>query len=136
MSKSKGNVYFTDTLLDRGWTAAEARFFLIYGHYRETLDFSWDAMEDAAARLRDFRGRVNAIMKKARKRDHDNGDASHELEKIFRHGMDNDLNVRIAFDKIDNFLSQRRAEELSPFEASAIAACLRRIDSVLNVIYH
>jgi cysteinyl-tRNA synthetase len=139
MSKSKGNICYTDTILDRGWNAAEARFLLIYGYYRETLDFSWDAMESAAAMLRDFKKRVNAITRRARMRKGDRTfeckGASLELEQIFNRGMDNDLNVRAAFDGIVHLLSQKWMANPGPSEAAAIAACLHRIDSVLNVIF-
>ncbi|MDA8432705.1 MAG: class I tRNA ligase family protein, partial [Nitrospiraceae bacterium] len=38
MSKSKGNIYYTDTLTAKGYRAEEIRFFLIYGHYRSDLN--------------------------------------------------------------------------------------------------
>ncbi len=136
MSKSKGNICYTGTLLDRGWSAAEARFLLIYGHYRETLDFSWDVMENAAAVLRDLRKSVTALVKRARIADNDDGKgAPLELEKIFNRNMDNDLNVKAAIDGIVRLLSKEEIKELDPSKAAAVVSCLRRIDSVLNVIF-
>ncbi|MEJ2066789.1 MAG: class I tRNA ligase family protein, partial [Deltaproteobacteria bacterium] len=34
MSKSIGNILYTDNLLEKGYDLSEIRFFLIYGHYR------------------------------------------------------------------------------------------------------
>jgi hypothetical protein len=58
MSKSRGTVLYTDDLLTQGYTAAEIRFFLSYGHYREKLSYTEKAMESAAEKLRRLRGQV------------------------------------------------------------------------------
>ena len=65
MSKSRGTVITTDDLLARGYDAAEIRFFLIHGHYRETLSYTDRAMESAAEELRRLRTRVREIAKRA-----------------------------------------------------------------------
>ena len=67
MSKSRGTVYYTGDLLDQGYTAAEIRFFLIYGHYREKLSFSDKGMKSAAEKLRRLRERVREIAKEGRR---------------------------------------------------------------------
>ncbi len=47
MSKSKGNFLRLQSLLDKGYDALDYRFFLLGGHYRKQIYFSWDAMDGA-----------------------------------------------------------------------------------------
>jgi hypothetical protein len=49
--------------------------------------------------------------------------------------MDNDLNVKEAFDGLYETLSGVRIDELIPAEASGIMKDLREIDQVLQVIF-
>ncbi|MCK6447019.1 MAG: cysteine--tRNA ligase [Planctomycetes bacterium] len=51
MSKSLGNTYTLDDVSARGYTPRQLRFALIRGHYRAPLNFTWDAMKDAASSL-------------------------------------------------------------------------------------
>jgi len=47
MSKSLGNFYTLRDLLDKGYTGREIRYVLINGHYRQPLNFTFDALEAA-----------------------------------------------------------------------------------------
>jgi cysteinyl-tRNA synthetase len=135
MSKSRGNIYYTDTLLAKGYSPAEVRFFLIYGHYRDPLDFSDENMAFTSGKLKEFRKRVNLIAKAATKGRHIDGVEGAKLRKLFSQNLDNDLHVREAFDGLDRLLSKIAARELDPGEAHAIVLALRDIDQVLKVIF-
>jgi cysteinyl-tRNA synthetase len=57
MAKSKGNVYTIRDLLGREADPAAIRFLLLSTHYRKVLNFSFDALDQAASavgRIRDF----------------------------------------------------------------------------------
>ena len=135
MSKSKGNVYYTDTLLNQGYTAGEIRFFLIYGHYRTRLNYSPSAMIKATAKLRGLKNIVSQIMQ------HTGDDVEHEaklaqqIKEIFFKGMDNDLNVKEAFDGLHNILSSLDLSRLKADETSGIRGALQEIDGVLQIIF-
>ena len=60
MSKSKGNFLRLQTLKDKGYDALDYRFFLLGGHYRKQIFFSWDAMEGAK------NGRASLVQKIAK----------------------------------------------------------------------
>ncbi len=47
MSKSEGGFLTLQSLIDKGYDALDYRFFLLGGHYRSQLAFSWDAMDSA-----------------------------------------------------------------------------------------
>ncbi len=58
MSKSLGNILYTNDVLAKGFSARELRFFLIYNHYRGKVNFTWDGMAEAAGLLRQTRSLV------------------------------------------------------------------------------
>ena len=132
MSKSKGNIYYTDTLLEHGYDIGEVRFFLIYGHYREKLNYSEGNMRRAVEKLRAFRKMVNAIEKRAGREAELDGEVTRRIKGIFSERMDDDLDVKGAFDGLYGALAE--LEDLKPVEASAIMRALREIDGVLRVI--
>lgn len=135
MSKSKGNIVYTETLRSEGYSYAEIRFFLIYRHYRETLDFREDDLQRAVSRLRSLRSMIRRIAKRA-------GDAaavkSATAEKLiaeFQLRMDEDLNVGAAFDEVHALVASLEAPLLSAGEAAAIVQALKGVDTVLNVLF-
>jgi cysteinyl-tRNA synthetase len=140
MSKSKGNIVYVDALLSQGFSIEEIRFLLIYGHYRDEMNFSVKGMEAAAGRLREFKGLVGAIRKHAARK-HTGSSASVEgkvavmLKKTFVDTMDNDLDVKGAFDGLYRIIAELKPDELKPAEAAGIVKPLREIDSVLKVIF-
>ena len=134
MSKSKGNIYYTDTLLEQGYDIGEIRFFLIYGHYRETLNYSDKNMRSAADKLRAFREMVNEVKGRADRETDLDEEVTRRIKGIFSERMDEDLDVRGAFDGLYGVLSELDRENLKSVEASAIVKALREIDGVLMVI--
>ncbi len=135
MSKSRGTVINTDDLLARGYDAAEIRFFLIYGHYRETLSYTERAMESAAERLRLLRMRAREIAKRAGRSKPKGDDRAGRIGEAFRNRMDDDLDVRGAVDGVSRGLEALKSGELQPEAAAAVTAALREIDGVLRVIF-
>jgi cysteinyl-tRNA synthetase len=133
MSKSKGNILYTDTLLGQGYDASEIRFFLIYGRYRERLNYSDENMGSAAEKLREFRKVVNAIERRADPKAGLDGELARRIEGIFSGRMDDDLDVKGAFDGLYGALAE--VGDLKPAEASAIVKALREIDGVLGVTW-
>jgi cysteinyl-tRNA synthetase len=135
MSKSKGNIYYIDTLLKQGYEINEIRFFLIYGHYRQRLNYSKDKMRSAVDKLRKFRQRVRNIGKKAGQSAYIDGSVVQGLKQTFVEKMENDLGVKGAFDGLYEALSEIEVKTLECTEASGIINTLQEIDRVLKVIF-
>lgn len=137
MSKSKGNIYYTDTLLNQGYDMDQIRFFLIYSHYRKKLNFSDHAMGLTTNRLKAFKEVIKALEGSTGR----NTDASPdenaigEIKAIFAERMDNDLDVQGAFDALYNFLVDANIKELAPSIASGYLKGLKEIDQVLQVLF-
>jgi len=135
MSKSKGTILYTDMLIRKGYSPQEIRFFLMYGHYRKKLNYSDNAMEAAAERLRDFRVRVSAVRKKAGAARPAESPISKDLKTSFISAMDNDMSLKPAFDNMLNVLKEVDLLSLSTPHAAGIIWTLKKIDEVLQVIF-
>jgi len=136
MSKSKGNVYYTETLLNAGYDAREIRFFLIYSHYREKLDYSTAAMGHASAKLRVLRQVVSAIKDKAAAAAAgDDCRLVGQIKNAFTASMDDDLQLNKAIDALHATLAALDLTALSAGQAAAIVMTLAEIDEVLQVLF-
>jgi cysteinyl-tRNA synthetase len=135
MSKSRGNVIYTDTLLRQGYSRDDIRFFLIHGHYREKQIHSDNLMNATTDRLRRFKKLVKSIQRRALQGHASTGKISRLLQMTFTEHMDNDLRVREAFDGLSSVLSGIEVDSLPPAEAAGIIKTLRKIDEVLQVIF-
>lgn len=51
MSKSLGNTYTIDTLIERGYSPLAYRYFCLNGHYRNKLNFTWEGLAGAQTSL-------------------------------------------------------------------------------------
>jgi cysteinyl-tRNA synthetase len=105
MSKSEGNFYTTRELIDR-WGAITVRMALVSAHYRRTLDFGDNLLENAQNNLNKIREVFNN-MRHADGNGWENGDKEiEELTKDFEESMDDDFNTPEAFAKIYKFTSK------------------------------
>jgi cysteinyl-tRNA synthetase len=61
MSKSKGNLYLLEDILEKGYSSMDLRFLLLLSHYRSQMNFTWDALAQAHANwesVQNFRERL------------------------------------------------------------------------------
>lgn len=138
MSKSRGNIVYTDDLLKAGYTGEEIRFFLIYGYYRKKLDFSYEKFKNTTLKLKHAYGMVEAIRNTdAKESDKKVKELSERLKPDFEKNMDNDLHTRQAFDGLFRALSQLAAlaakNRISAEDAKRIISTLGSIDNVFQV---
>ena len=93
MSKSKGEFLTVSLLIDKGYDPLAYRFFCLQSHYRKSLVFSWENLDNAAGAYQKLIARVAALK--------DTGEAADEaalsaLKAGFAEAMDNDLNTSLA----------------------------------------
>jgi cysteinyl-tRNA synthetase len=135
MSKSKGNIHYTEDILKKGFTSKELRFFLIYGHYRKILNYSNESMHSAAERLRNFKKMATDIKRVAKHAATTDIKTARNLKTIFSGKMDDDLDITSAFDQLYDAFSKMDVKSLKPTEASGLIKGLKEIDEVLQVIF-
>jgi cysteinyl-tRNA synthetase len=93
MSKSKGNFYVLEDVLERGYTAMDFRMLLLGAHYRSQMNFTWEALEQAKKNkeaLFEVLDRLNTLPNE--ENDPEGFDGTVALHKI-RAAMQDDLNT-------------------------------------------
>lgn len=136
MSKSKGNIIYIDELMKKGYTGEEIRLFLIYKHYRKRLNFTGDKIKKISYKLRQAYEAIDIIRnagKGVQKSDNRVEELIGRLKPGFEKNMDNDLNVKQAFDEVARTLMKLGKNRVAPDDAERIIAALKDIDSVLQV---
>jgi len=135
MSKSIGNILYTDTLREKGYDLSEIRFFLIYGHYRKRLNYSDKRMQSVTERLRRFKEQVKQIKDRAGSTTDADTEQARKINEAFEERMDDDLDVKGAFDNVAIVVKSMDIRNLTPNAASRVTKTLKEVDAVLNVIF-
>jgi len=140
MSKSKENVYYPEDLSAKGFRKEHVRFFLVYGQYREKLNFTWKKLAETSRRLDAFKDMVQDLEKAK------SANSRERVQKLaagtvsdFETCMDDDLDVKAAFDSLYAMVAAlhklMKQGKLSVEDAKTAVNGLRRVDSVLQVIF-
>jgi len=129
MSKSKGNFYTLQDLLDKGYSAAAVRWLLLSAHYRTQLNFTLSGLDAAEKTIAYYRGLVARLREAA---DVD-GAAAAEDAKAFLEAMDDDLNVSKALAAVHEAAKEaNRALDDGSMTRAAAAAAHAFIESALG----
>ena len=140
MSKSKGNIFTLRDLLAKNIDPLSLRFLLLSSHYRKTLNFTFDALDQAQAslqRINEFAGELKSA-KFPEGQTQAVGQAIKDAEKKFINGLSDDLNISVALTalfslvKKMNILISRR--KIKNKDAQNLVSFLNSINSVLGVI--
>ncbi len=135
MSKSRGNIRYTEDLIADGYSPAEIRFFLISSHYRKRMNYTEKNMRRSKERLQKLKALVHGITVRAAGKFRRPFPIADSLQSAFARHMDNDLRLGDAIDSVQVILSGVKPEALSPDEAADILARLKHMDKVLNVLF-
>ena len=107
MSKSTGNVYYPNDLLEKGFSGEHLRFFLIYGPYREKLNFTLEKLAETSRKLDSFKNMIRELQEQKSDRSHPKmAVLISRLVSDFENAMNNDLSVKSAFDKLYETISE------------------------------
>ncbi|MBN2657742.1 MAG: cysteine--tRNA ligase [Spirochaetales bacterium] len=63
MSKSKGGFLTLQSLIDEGYDPLDYRYFLLGGHYRSQLVFSWESLEASASARKNLIQKIGSLKK-------------------------------------------------------------------------
>jgi len=139
MSKSLGNVYNLQDIVDQGFRPSALRYLYLGVHYRKQLKFSWTAMaqaEEALKRLTDFLARLDLLP---------HGPASSgvtakldEAAAAYGAHIAADLNtaaaIGVMFDLVRALNTAIDSGELTAGDATSVRAAFDRFDKVLGVL--
>jgi len=133
LAKSEGEQLTLDTLRERGYSPIAYRLLVFASHYRSKMNFSWSAMDEAAALL-DSLKQLMRILKDAGA---DNEEASYEEEIVngWRSALGKDLNTPEALAVLIKYMHWANSHlSKSNEEAGLIWATLMEMDKVLGVM--
>jgi cysteinyl-tRNA synthetase len=141
MSKSKGNFYTLRDLIEtRGVDPSVLRMFLVSTHYRKVLNFTFEALDQAAAALK----RIKDFVYELEHRSFPAGETAAaapllaEAAVKFREGMEDDLNVSVAFTALFDLIRKAniliQEEKIGAREAKDILSFVYQADGVLAVL--
>lgn len=139
MSKSLGNFYTLRQIIERGYTGREIRYVLVAGHYRQTLNFTFTALDAARAslsRIDDFIRRLEGLTSNGAGADTLPGWALSARE-AFRSAMDNDLNTSDALAALFQLIHDgNRALDLGQdtVSAGAVLALMNDFDKTFGFL--
>ena len=122
MSKSKGEFLTVSLLEEKGYAPVVYRFFCLQSHYRRSLVFSWENLDNAAAAYNKLIVRIAALQ--PAKGETVDGAALETMRADFRAGLDNDLNTSLAITAVHNVLKSKA-------DAATKRAALADFDTVL-----
>ena len=123
MSKSKGEFLTVSLLESKGYDPIVYRFFCLQSHYRKSLVFSYDNLNNAVVAYNKLVARIVPLL---------NGEGEFDeavfssLKKNFCDAMDNDLNTSLAFTALYDVLK-------ADTSAKTKLALIEDFDSVLKV---
>lgn len=124
MSKSSGEFLTVSLLEEKGYDPIVYRFFCLQSHYRKSLVFSYENLDNAAVAYNKMTARIAAAIK----------DTSGEIDKAaydklmgsFKDALDNDLNTALAITAVYDVLS-------ADTNGKTKAALISEFDKVLSL---
>jgi cysteinyl-tRNA synthetase len=141
MSKSLGNVYSIQDVLERGYQSRALRYALIRGHYRQPLNFTWEIVAEAKSALE----KLDELAARLQRAESDPkglaGEATagasilSEACAKFENGMNDDLNVPKALSSLFELRSALLDGALGQQVATEAFEFVKRANAVLNVIH-
>lgn len=123
MSKSLGNVYLIKDIKEKGYDPLVYRLFSFSSHYRNKLNFTWEAIEAASKSLERLK---NSYQTHLEGKEDIEDKTIEELETKFHEAINDDLNMPLAMSIVWETAKQ---ETKSP----KIAKLLAKFDTVLGL---
>ncbi len=131
--------YHIKSILARGYSGREIRYWLLCSHYRKPVRFSWGKLDTARKTLLNmdkFIARLHICPEK--EKNADVGQFIYDLKKTFNDSMDDDLNIAPALAGLFKFINiiNKTIDEkgLSKDDKEKIMECLADINSVIAVL--
>lgn len=123
MSKSLGNTYLVQDIIDRGYEALAYKMMCFTSHYRNKLNFTWEALESSQNALNRLRDGYKKHSEGSSKID---GSIIEEYKTKFNEAINDDLNMPVAMSVIWDVVK-------NPNKSKQLAELLLDFDKVLGI---
>jgi cysteinyl-tRNA synthetase len=137
MSKSKGNTFTLPEIAARGHHTDAVRYLLSAGHYRKTLNFTWEGLNQAAAALEKIRGFARRLQEVEREGPADPAaeSAAQRAEEAFDRALGDDLNTPEALAAVHGLVNEGNALLASGGMTRGSAAVLLGRLEAMNAVF-
>jgi len=140
MSKSKGNLYTIQELVEKGFKKNAIRYALISSHYRQNYNFTFDGLKAAEQAIDKIQQCVLGLTDLCKNKKE--GKIREQLQNLvstclaeFDQALSDDLNISKALAVCFDFIREvNKADDMNSTEASALLDTINKIDSVLGVL--
>ena len=123
MSKSLGNVYLLNDLINKGYDPLVYKIFLYSGNYRNKINFTWEAMDASAKSLERLK---NGYEIHANSEDYIGDNIIEEFEKRFHKAINDDMNMPLAMSVVWEVVRYEK-------KSKKLAELLLKFDSILGL---
>lgn len=129
MSKSGGNFLTLQSVIDHGYEPLDYRYFLLGGHYRSQLAFSWESMESAKNSRKNLIARIAKLIEThpSLTKNEDSSLSAPYLERFHAH-IEQDLNTPRALSEIQTLVRDAQVSASDALEA------IKKMDEVLGLM--
>jgi cysteinyl-tRNA synthetase len=140
ISKSLGNVYTLDDLEKKGFKPLDFRMFILQGHYRNEGNFTFEGLQAAKNRLRNWRNIAalrhqihDTILAEQEKNKNDKTISFYATPNAIIEALDEDLGTPEALKIIDNTFTDIQNTHLTNINRQTLIQLLETIDSTLGL---
>lgn len=123
MSKSLGNTYLVQDIIDKGYEALSYKMLCFTSHYRNKLNFTWEALESSQNTLNKLR---EGYQKHNSGTDEIDDKSILEYKIKFQEAINDDLNMPVAMSVIWEIIK-------NPNKSKKLAELLLDFDKVLGI---
>ncbi len=132
MSKSLGNYYTIEQVMERGYDPMTLRFLYMGAHYRQQLNFTWEALTAAQEGLAHMRLLVVKVLAGVAEGDGANDEKIEESQKEFFAALCDDFNTPRAVGILFSFLKEA-AKDPAQYSSEAMRGYITACDAILGV---
>lgn len=140
MSKSKGNFYRLENILEKGFDSMTLRILFLSSHYRSQMNFTWESMNQAEINLQKISAWINNLKNISVDFSEKKSPISftHIYQKRFEEAMNDDLNTPVALSVIYELITETNKliadNKLSSPVAKEILSFWNKINRVFGII--
>ncbi|MBU4487046.1 MAG: cysteine--tRNA ligase [Candidatus Delongbacteria bacterium] len=138
MSKSLGNFFTVQDVMNKGFSADSIRFTFITAHYRSKLNFNEDQLNESQKTIDKFNDFIQTVLK-VNTSDCEDETASiiKSAKQQFEKGMDDDLNMSVALASLFGFMKSIRKNiesgNVSKESKTAVLDFMKELNSIFEV---
>ncbi|MFI5412782.1 MAG: cysteine--tRNA ligase [Candidatus Micrarchaeales archaeon] len=141
MSKSLGNVYTLQSLIDKGHSITAFKYLILSAHYRSQLNFTFEALENAENTIKG----IYAFMKRLSDLEYSNKDKKinkafiarvARIRKAFLKQINDDLNTPLALSELHSLINETnrlKGRRMSKDDANLVLETLLDFDRILGL---